>query len=184
MVVDGCRSIASRQGRRVVGWSCGRWRRRPTRWVAADAQDALQAERGHALLLVDHLPDRGEPADQRRPSPREDRARRHRRFSPTSGAAPQPVGHLPPAAIDRAAEPAREPISPPQPLQKPQARPVIREPLHAVMVKGIVDLRTCQFGDRSPNGPGRLLKRTRSPGITARRASQIARPHSFAMTPG
>jgi hypothetical protein len=44
------------------------------RLVAARAEDALQAQRRDALLLVDHLPDRREPAHQRRAGADEDRA--------------------------------------------------------------------------------------------------------------
>ena len=108
---------------------------RPRRLVAAQPEDALQAQRRDALFLIDHVPDRGEPAHQRRPGAGEgeDRGRRDRRLRATGRAATQPVRHLPPAAIDRSAEPAAETAAPPQSLQVALARPIVGEPRQQLM---------------------------------------------------
>ena len=56
---------------------------RPRGPIAPEAEHPLQPERGHALLLVHDVPDRGEPAHQRRACPGEDRAGRDRRLRAT-----------------------------------------------------------------------------------------------------
>ena len=61
---------------------------RPGRAVAAQAEDALQAQGAGAVLLAHHPPDRPEPQRQRGPGALEDRPRHHRRLVPTGCAHP------------------------------------------------------------------------------------------------
>src|SRR5665213_1580903 len=60
---------------------------RPRRLIAPQPEDPLQAQRGNALLLVHDIPDRREPAHQRRASPGEDRPGRDRALRPANPAA-------------------------------------------------------------------------------------------------
>ena len=101
---------------------------RPCGLVAAESEHALQAQRADAVLLVDDVPDRREPADQWRPRAGQDRACRDRGLAPARRAATQPVGLLPPIAVHGSAEAADESVAPAQALQEAQACRVVREP--------------------------------------------------------
>jgi len=115
---------------------------RPGRLVAAQPEHSLKPQRRDALLLVDDVPDRREPAHERSTGASEDRAGRDRSLRSAQRAAAQPVAHLPPTAVDRAAEPTRQASAPPQPLQVPQARSVFWEPRQQLMpVARVVDAR-------------------------------------------
>jgi hypothetical protein len=101
---------------------------RPRGLVAAESEHALQAERADALLLVDDVPDRREPALQRQSAAVEDRPGGHRRLVPAQRAAAQPATDRPPVAADGAAEAAPEPLAPADALEVAQARLIIGEP--------------------------------------------------------
>ena len=101
---------------------------RPRGLVATQPEHALKSERGDALLLIDDVPGRREPAHQRRARPGENRARGDGRLRAAHRAAAQPVAHLPPASVDRSAEATPEPAPPSQFLQVANARRIAREP--------------------------------------------------------
>src|SRR5437763_4874347 len=90
---------------------------RPRGLIAPEPEHPLQSQRADTLLLVHDVPDRREPAHQRRAGPAEDRSGRYRALGPALAAASQPVGHLPPTTVGRTAEPAGEPAPPAEPLQ-------------------------------------------------------------------
>jgi len=132
---------------------------RPRRLIAAQPQDALQAQRRYALLLVDDIPDRREPAHKRCARTRKDRARGDRGFRTTGRAAPQTVTHLPPVAIDHPTEATGEPGAPPQPLEVAQARRLVWKPRQQFMpIARVLDSRprmlTSHAAKLQPQGDG------------------------------
>ena len=101
---------------------------RPRRLVAAEAEHPLQPERADAVLLVDHVPDRREPAPQRQPATVEDRPGGDRGLVSADRAAAQPAANRPPVAADRPAEATHEPLAPADALEVAQTRPLVGEP--------------------------------------------------------
>jgi len=93
----------------------------PSRFVALQAQHALQPHGADAVLLASHPPHRSEPQGQRQSAVLKNRSRSHRNLTMTSRALPQQIGSWPglPASTARAAESIR-------PAKLKQIRPASR----------------------------------------------------------
>jgi len=102
---------------------------RPRGLIAAQAEHALQTERADALLLVDHVPHRREPALKRRSRPGEDRAGGHRQTAQRRN--PSDICHQSPPTVPqkRHTNPSRQRSR----SRNRRARRVVREPAKQLM---------------------------------------------------
>ena len=87
----------------------------PGRLITPQPQQALQAECADSMLLVGHVPGRGEPFLQRNSTAVEDRSHRNRYFAAAARANPAPVCRPPTLSLPTLG--TAKPCWPPQPLK-------------------------------------------------------------------